>query len=210
MKKSKPKLLRGKKLTKKLDDKIREIVKSKDNWIREKIQHIQKYNDQPHPPGKELVNGESVLYMGRLYQIEIVGEGLSDICFEQRFLIPVTVAKNGKSALRRWYISRAIEKIIPRAKLFANTLGVKYSNIKIVNTQFRWGSCSPNNNVSFNWRLIKAPMFVIDYVIVHELAHLLESNHSVRFWNIVRAQSPNMEKAKQWLLEYGQLLEEDI
>ena len=53
-------------------------------------------------------------------------------------------------------------------------------------------------------------MFVVDYVIVHELAHLLEPNHTPRFWNIVRAQSPKMEKAKQWLLEYGQILEEDI
>ncbi len=81
---------------------------------------------------------------------------------------------------------------------------------KIVDNRYRWGSCTVKDNVNFNWRLIKAPMFVIDYVIVHELAHLIEANHTPRFWNIVRAQSPKMEKAKQWLMENGQILEEEV
>ena len=96
------------------------------------------------------------------------------------------------------------------SSLFATDLGVIFSDAKIVDNRYRWGSCTTKDNVNFNWRLIKAPMFVIDYVIVHELAHLLESNHTSRFWNIVRAQSANMEKAKQLLLEHGQILEEDI
>lgn len=65
-------------------------------------------------------------------------------------------------------------------------------------------------DVSFNWRLIKAPTFVIDYVIVHELAHLLEPNHTVRFWGIVRTRAPGMEWARAWLREHGQLLEDLI
>jgi predicted metal-dependent hydrolase len=64
--------------------------------------------------------------------------------------------------------------------------------------------------VNFNWRLIKAPMFVIDYVIVHELAHLMETNHTPRFWNIVRAKAPSTEKAKTWLKEHGQVLEDEL
>jgi predicted metal-dependent hydrolase len=67
-----------------------------------------------------------------------------------------------------------------------------------------------NDNVNFNWRLIKAPMFVIDYVIVHELAHLLESNHTPRFWSLIRAKTPTVEKAKVWLKEHGQLLEQEL
>ena len=62
----------------------------------------------------------------------------------------------------------------------------------------------------FNWRLIKAPMFVIDYVIVHELAHLLEANHTAAFWSIVRAKTPTVEKARSWLKEHGQALEDEI
>jgi predicted metal-dependent hydrolase len=76
-----------------------------------------------------------------------------------------------------------------------------------VDNRYRWGSCTANNNVTFNWRLVKAPVSVIDYVVVHELAHLIEANHTPRFWNIVRAQIPNMGKKKEWLKEHGQLLE---
>lgn len=75
---------------------------------------------------------------------------------------------------------------------------------------YRWGSCTPRGNVNVNWRLIKAPMFVIDYVIVHELAHLLEPNHTPEFWNIVRSQAPKMMYAKEWLKENGGLLQEDV
>lgn len=66
------------------------------------------------------------------------------------------------------------------------------------------------DNVNFNWRLIKAPIFVIDYVIVHEPAHLIEANHTSRFRSIGRTNAPTMEKAKAWLKVHGQVLEEEV
>lgn len=192
------------------EEKIREVIESKRSWIYEKTHHTQKYHTLSHPPGKELVNGESALYLGRHYQIEMIREGSTEIRFEQRFLIPAAFSSERKTVLRNWYIDRAKEKILPRAKKSAIDLGVQFADAKIVDHRYRWGSCTIKDNVNFNWRLIKAPMYVIDYVIVHELTHLLEANHTPRFWNIVRAQSPKMEKAKQWLLEQGQILEEDI
>jgi predicted metal-dependent hydrolase len=87
---------------------------------------------------------------------------------------------------------------------------VMFGKAKIVDNRYRWGSCTVKNNVHFNWRLIKAPMFVIDYVIVHELAHLLEVNHTPRFWSIVRTHTPTMDRAKAWLKEHGRVLEEEI
>jgi predicted metal-dependent hydrolase len=89
-------------------------------------------------------------------------------------------------------------------------LGVAYGRAKITDGRYRWGSCTPADNVNFNWRLIKAPLFVIDYVIAHELAHLIEPDHTPRFWNIVRAQVAKMEQAKAWLKEHGKLLEQDL
>ena len=112
--------------------------------------------------------------------------------------------------MRDWYIARAKEIILPRVTQRAQQLGVEYRRAKIVDNRYRWGSCTVKDNVNFNWRLIKAPMFVIDYVIVHELANLLVANHTPRFWNIVRAQIPKMEKARSWLIENGQVLEEEI
>jgi len=191
------------------EEKIRAIVESRRQWIYEKTKHAQKYA-LPHPPGKELVNGESALYLGRQYQIEVVQNDLGEVRFEQRFFIPARFAGDRKQVLREWYVARAKEKILPRAKKIAKDLGVEFNNAKIVDNRFRWGSCTTKDNINFNWRLIKAPMYVVDYVIVHELAHLLEANHTPRFWNIVRAQTTKMEKAKQWLLEHGQILEEEI
>ena|SRR5579871_6251811 len=192
------------------DEKIRQVVETKRQWIYEKIDHPQKYQDLPHPPGKELVSGESVLYLGRQYRIEVVKTGLTEIQFTQHFLIPAAESEQQLAALRDWYISKAQEKIFPRVRYHARELGVDVAKVKIVDNRYRWGSCTPNNNVTFNWRLIKAPMFVIDYVIVHELAHLIESNHTSRFWNIVRAQIAQADKAREWLKLHGQLLEQKL
>jgi len=161
-------------------------------------------------PGKELVSGESALYLGRSYQIEVVDDGTRDIRFTKRFVIPSSRATERKGAMREWYIARADEIILRRVHRHARELGVQFSKAKIVDNRYRWGSCTIQDNVNLNWRLIKAPMFVIDYVIVHELAHLIESNHTPEFWNVVRTQAPKMEKAKLWLKENGQILEEDV
>lgn len=192
------------------EEKIKVIVESKRQWIYEKINNEQKYSSLPHPPGKELVNGESILYLGHQYQIEIIGKGLDQITLEQKFYIPASLVGEHNQVLQNWYMGKANEIIIPRTKHFANSLGVKYSTVKIIANKYHWGSCSTKDTINFNWRLIKAPTYVIDYVIIHELTHLLETNHTERFWNIVKAQAVNIEKAKQWLKENGQLLEEDI
>lgn len=189
-------------------EKIRQVVESRKLWLYEKTRHAQKYNPLPHPPGKELVAGESLFYLGRQYRIELV-EGGNQIEFVQKFLVPRALA--GKSPrFRNWFMARAEEKILPRVAVHARNLGVSYKEAKIGDGKYRWGSCTPNDNVIFNWRLIKAPMFVIDYIVVHELAHLIEQNHTPRFWNIVKAQAPSMEKARAWLQKWGELLEQDL
>ena len=190
--------------------KISQVVESRKQWIYEKTRHAQKYEGPPTAPGKELVNGESLLYLGRQYRIEMVDSDAASIRFSNKFLVPKKLYAIRHRVFNRWYFSRAEEKILPRIHLHAKSMGIAYNQAKIVDVKYRWGSCTLKDNLNFNWRLIKAPMFVVDYVIVHELAHLLESNHTPRFWNIVRAQSPTMDKAKQWLKEHGELLETEI
>jgi predicted metal-dependent hydrolase len=193
-----------------LEETIHRVVDSKRQWILSKLRHPQKYKDRPHPPGKEVVNGESAPYLGKDYRIEI-GETESGLVeFSRCFVVPAIHQAKRRDVLRDWYILRAKENILGRVERLAHELGVKFAAAKIVDNRYRWGSCTVNDNVNFNWRLIKAPIFVIDYVIVHELAHLLETNHSPRFWNIVRASSPTMEKAKSWLKVHGEVLEEDV
>lgn len=192
------------------EEKIRQLVESRRQWIFEKTRHAQKYNDPPHPPGKELVNGESALYLGRSYLIEISAADSGGIELNQKFRVPADLTDRRLEAFRSWYIARAEEKIIPRVRHHARQLGVEFTEARIVDNRYRWGSCTVKNNLTFNWRLIKAPISVIDYVVVHELAHLIEPNHTPRFWNIVKAQIANMDKPKQWLKEHGQLLEQSV
>ena len=192
------------------DDEIQRIIESKRQWILAKRRHPQKYQNRLHPPGKEVVNGESAPYLGRDYRIEIAETVSGDIEFTHLFLVPPGHQAKRREVLRDWYIGRAKEKILGRVEQHARALGVGVGAPKVVDNRYRWGSCTVNNNVSFNWRLIKAPMFVIDYVVVHELAHLLEANHTSRFWSIVRAHTPKMQKAKVWLKEHGQVLEEEV
>lgn len=192
------------------DDAIMRIVEAKRYWIYKKTRHRQKYTKRPHPPGKELVSGESALYLGRSYRIEVVDEETECIRFNQRFLIPSSLASHKKDAMREWYIARAKERILPHVEKQARELGVSFGQARIVDSRYRWGSCTVRDNINLNWRLIKAPAFVIDYVIAHELAHLLELNHTPRFWNIVKTQVPTMDKARGWLREHGQILEEEV
>jgi predicted metal-dependent hydrolase len=192
------------------DETIQRLVESRRQWIFGKMRHGKKYQEPPHPPGKELVNGESALYLGRSYRIEVVPNGAGEIQFTRRFLIPAALGSRRKGAMREWYLARAHEILLSRVGRHAAVLGVEFNCASIVDSRYRWGSCTMGSNVTFNWRLIKAPMFVIDYVIVHELTHLLEANHTPQFWNVVRTHVPKMDKARAWLTENGQVLEDEI
>lgn len=189
-------------------EKIRQAVESKKLWLYEKTRHPQKYKANTLP--KEFVSGESMLYLGRYYRLEVVESAQNSIQFANKFIVSRTSRQQARQLFREWYMLKAREKITPRAKYHARNLGVHFNKIMVSDLKYRWGSCTPKDNLNFNWRLIKAPMPVIDYVIVHELTHLLESNHTPRFWTIVKVQIPAYQKAKVWLMEYGGLLEQDI
>jgi predicted metal-dependent hydrolase len=189
---------------------IARAVEGKRGWVLSKVRHEQKLSPLPHPPGKELVSGESLLYLGREYPIEIVDNDRYAIQFDNRFLIPRARAASRYSVFREWLKARAEEYIFPRVRERAQKLGVSVSGLKITDGRHRWGSCTPKGSLNFNWRLIKAPPFVIDYVIVHELAHLIEPNHTPAFWNIIEAQIPQVAQAKAWLRNHGELLAEEL
>ncbi|MGY0400214.1 MAG: M48 family metallopeptidase [Ostreibacterium sp.] len=108
---------------------------------------------------------------------------------------------------KRWCLSQALKKIEPLATKYTKSLGVQYNRLKTAEMKYRWSSCTPANNIIFNWRIIKAPMYVLEYLVAHELGHLIEDNHTLRFWNILSIQVPNYEKSKNWLKKNGQLLE---
>jgi len=186
-------------------EKIEEAVESKKLWLYEKLKHPQKYREVA--TSKELVSGASLLYLGKEYKLDFVGDDFDGIIFESKFLISRSFKPLAAQFIRDWFMESAKRIIPPKVKTFARQLGVKYNRVLVSDLKYRWGSCTPKNNLNFNWRLVKAPMNVIEYVIVHELVHLLEPNHTPRFWGIIKAQLPHYSKAKGWLKEHGELLE---
>lgn len=190
------------------EEKIRQTIEAKKLWLYKKINHAQKYPLNPNR--KEFVTGETIMYLGRYYRLEITEDEEPDVRFQNRFYISRRHQARAADLLRAWYMERARSKLTPRIRSFAESMGVTYQHILVSDLKYRWASCTPKGNLNFNWRIIKAPMFVIDYLIVHELAHLLESSHSPAFWNIVAVQTPRYEVARAWLREHGAELEEDF
>lgn len=186
-------------------EKVNAVVDSKRLWLYDKLKHPQKYST--NDSRKEFVSGETIPYLGRNYRLEIEKGGDEGIRFVGKFVVTGASAERSAKLFRDWYVQRAKEIIEPRVRRHSRNLGVTYNKVMVSDLKYRWGSCTPNNNLNFNWRLIKCPMFVIDYVIVHELAHFLEQNHTPHFWNIVRAQVQEFSKAKLWLKEHGEILE---
>lgn len=189
-------------------EKVHALVEAKRLWLYQKLRHPQKYSHIPRH--KDFISGASVLYLGQPYRLEIEQSEKEEIRFVGKFIVAAVSRERASKVFKNWYKARAKEIIIPRVRQYVRNVGVHYNKVIISDLKYRWGSCTPKDNLNFNWKLIKAPMFVIDYVIVHELAHFLESNHTSKFWQIVRTQVPQYLKARQWLKEHGEILEFDF
>jgi len=179
---------------------IEQAVKSKKFWLYKKLNYSKK--ETTSVLKKEYVNGESFLYLGRNYLLEFV-ESEEKIKFLNRFYIAQNSKEKAERLLDQWYKAKAKEKINTIIKDFAFKMGVSYKTTKFTKMQYQWGSCSVDKSININYNLIKAPRFVINYVVVHELSHIIELNHSGKFWSIVKAQLPQYEQAKVWLADNG-------
>ncbi len=105
--------------------------------------------------------------------------------------------------LRDWLRREALAAIAPLAKAKTAILGRRHGRISIRDQKSRWGSCSPSGNLSFNWRLILTPDDVLDYVVAHEIGHLIQANHSPAFWTVVDRLTPHARPGRRWLRQNG-------
>lgn len=112
------------------------------------------------------------------------------------------------AAVERWYRREARQRLGRAAEVHAPRLGVRFTALSVRDQRTRWGSCSRNGRLSFSWRLVLAPPFVLDYVVVHELCHVREFNHSRAFWRLVESARPDWRDAAGWLREHGHELHE--
>ncbi|MFA6521319.1 MAG: SprT family zinc-dependent metalloprotease [Candidatus Gracilibacteria bacterium] len=167
---------------------IKRLVFAKRAWIIKKQTHILKNGGGNKP--KEFINDEEFFYLGKIYKLKTENyEGVS-------------LAKR-RAKMIEWYQAQALPKITERANFYSEKMGWKFKSISITKAERRWGSCSHNNAIHFSWKLIMAPLDVVDYVVVHELAHIPEKNHSKKFWDKVATILPDYKARRKWLRENG-------
>lgn len=183
---------------------IVQFVESKSDWIRRTQEKIKRLS--PPAPARQYKPGESFLYLGKSYRLEIVDKATTRLTLKDRFYLAKTAQPSAPAVFTAWYKRRAREVLTARVRQYAAQLGFKVNQVKITSARTRWGSCSAKGNLSFTWRLVMAPPPVIDYVVVHELAHLRERNHSKRFWALVQSFMPDYKARQDWLKRNGATL----
>jgi predicted metal-dependent hydrolase len=179
------------------------VVRKKSAWIKKKLLEA---SLRTKPPAREFVNGEDFLYLGQTYKLCIVERAIRDIELKENLCLAARVMPIARYVIRRWYKSAAAKIIGQRCQWYADVNGFNPLSVKITEARKRWGSCGPKGTLNFSWRLIMAPVEVIDYVIVHELAHIGQLNHSPAFWCKVAAILPDYKKREKWLKENGSML----
>ncbi len=175
---------------------LNEVLQNRANWVVDKLDEW-----QAHAPEKPTwTDGDIIHYLGEILTLRVgifpkavqhVGE---ELCVRDE-----GSASHIEKKVSTWYRKQALPLFISRAEHYAKILDVKPCSIRLTTARTRWGSCSSNGEVRLNVQLIKLPHYLIDYVIVHELAHLREMNHSVAFWRLVERACPNYARLRSEL-----------
>jgi predicted metal-dependent hydrolase len=182
---------------------IHEFVESKAGWIRQKQADALK-----HAPvtEKHFRVGERFLFLGREYSLGVVEKQRTALTFEGQFILSQKAMPRAAQAFEQWYKAQALKVLSERVRYYAAKHGFQPGRIRISSARTRWGSCSSKGTLSFTWRLVMAPLEVIDYVVIHELVHLKVKNHSKTFWGSVAALMPDYKKYVAWLKKNGSFL----
>lgn len=185
-------------------DYILAFLKEKEKWIIRKQKEIQEGKQSNY----SIANYEVFLFCGKQYKRMDV-EGVKDIELSNTNIIIPKNIDNKKlvNLLKKWYLTLCKDVIVNRCEYFAKLMNVYFDSISFMNNKSRWGCCSKDGVIKFNFRILMLPHRVIDYIIVHELSHLLEFNHSERFYNIVASIMPDYKDQKRLLKNYSFLLE---
>jgi predicted metal-dependent hydrolase len=185
------------------DDRVIGVVRRKGPWVLRKQAGYRELGGAPVV--REFVSGETFHYLGRPYRLKVIadrnvartrivarGSGLfASVPKDADDLIRRTAVR---SALRHWYRDHAKRHFYARAQAIAGMLGIPTPGLLIVEQSKRWGSCDTHGRVRLNWRLVMAPMSLVDYVVAHEACHMTEHNHSRRFWRNLETIMPNYEE----------------
>ncbi len=193
-----------------LDD-IEKFISEKKVWVYQKLAKKKALNRER--PKREFVNGQGFLYLGKSYRLKFIddaGTGLGKLpkaaplrLWHGYFELAESEKAGAREHFIAWYkkqIKRQLKERIPR---YDNRIGVTVKDIRIIDLGHRWASCGRNGVINFNWRAVMAPVWVFDYILVHEMVHLIERAHSDKFWRLVSRIMPDYEEYAFWLNENG-------
>jgi hypothetical protein len=162
---------------------------------------------------REWVNGETFLYLGSSYQLQLVAEQDEPLKLKDgRFLLQRSLVERGgsvaaRAAFEQFYAAKGLERLQRRVAHFAPRVGVTPGAVLVKDIGFRWAACQPSGDLHFHWKCLMAPLTVIDYIVVHELCHLHQRDHSDAFWNEVDKVLPDHRERKEWLRVRGATLD---
>ena len=176
-------------------------------WVARKLAERRAIQEMCKP--KSFVPGEEFLFLGKSYPLRL-GETngkVPTLSFCPRgFALPENHFAKARDLFVKWYKTRAREKITEKVLDFSKRLNLIPQGIRLTTARTQWGSCSPDNRLSFNWKLVMAADAFIDYVVAHELLHIKEKNHSPRFWKALESFMPDYKERKAWLDDNAHLL----
>ncbi len=183
------------------EDFIRHQVKSKAKWITKKLMDAARTAETIIQ--RRFQCGHKFMYLGQTYILNIAIEKTLKGVFVLEGVLYIRTSKKDeehiKKLLMKWYRKQAEENLSERLVILGAKMGLKPRLVKVKEQKRRWGSCTFSGNIYLNWRIIMAPIEVIDYVIVHELAHLAHHDHSKNFWAVVERFMPDYRQRRQWL-----------
>ena len=184
------------------------VVHDKARWIVERLRRGPTGAERTAP--REFVNGETFLYLGCQYRLKFAVGAVPRVTLVGGRLV-VTVPEGSAAAVRQavltWYRHHAAERLPERAAIWAKKMGVPVPVVLIRDQRRRWGSCDPKGNLRFNWRIVQAPMRLVDYVVAHELVHLTHRKHTAAFWAALGRVMPDYEARRERLCQVGRRLE---
>ncbi|WP_299200481.1 SprT family zinc-dependent metalloprotease [uncultured Amphritea sp.] len=183
-------------------DVLESFVRSKQLWVYKKLAEKALMNKQVRH--KKYVQGEGFLYLGRHHRLNLVDLQTEPLKWVNgRFHLHSEALPEARKHFIRWYSGRGKKWLWQRVQDFAQRLEVNPSGINVQDLGYRWGSCGKGGRLYFHWKTILLPARIAEYVVVHELVHLHEPNHSAEFWLRLERAMPDYEERKQWLAEHG-------
>jgi predicted metal-dependent hydrolase len=178
------------------------FVREKRFWIYTKL--AEKERLQRSVPAKEFVDGEGFLYLGRSYRLKLVdGQDQPLKLINGRFALRRDAVGEGRERFIHWYSQRSRAWLSARVAAYRSRMEAEPAGVKVQDLGYRWGSCGKGDWLYFHWKTILLPARIVEYVVVHEIAHLHEPHHTPDFWLRVERAMPDYAQRKAWLAEHG-------